>query len=349
MEKVTVYLSKAQKRSLEAGKSIQLKASQLKDGKGPHHAEIHMHARHHKKLHKAMSEDKGFRFTPGVVKAYSIDGGALFDTLKRGASKAGKWITHNVDKDLVKKGLSAAALAGSTALGHPELGLLANSAIDHGVDAAYGHKNKKQSVKDYARESAQHFVENYARENHPREYGMYETAKKIHKDYGGYSSGSGVKFKKGSQEAKDYMAKLRAMRKSKGGSIASDLRKAFDPKRNGVSKAFKSVKSEIAPYIRPAITQALAAGADMVTGSPVGTLATPGISRGVDAALDKANIGIGLSRRKIHTRYGGLIGGIPTPVLTTGARDTINTMGLIGHKHGTKNGLAKVGGSFLPL
>jgi hypothetical protein len=295
-----------------------------------------------------MSEDKGFRFSPAIVKAYSIDGGSLFDTIKKGASKAGKWITHNVDKDLVKKGLSAAALAGSTALGHPELGLLANSAIDHGVDAAYGHKNKKQSVKDYARESAQHFAENYARENHPREYGMYETAKKIHKDYGGYSSGSGVKFKKGSQEAKDHMAKLRAMRK-KGGSIASDLKKAFDPKKNGVSAAFSTVKSKVAPYIRPAISQALAAGVDAVTGTPIGTIASPGISRGVDAALDRANIGIGLSRRKIHTRYGGLVNGIPTPVLTASARGAINTMGLIGHKNGTKNGLVKVGGSFLTL
>jgi hypothetical protein len=116
-----------------------------------------------------------------------------------------------------------------------------------------------------------------------------------------------------------------------------------------VSATFSTVKSKVAPYIRPAITQALAAGVDAVTGTPVGTLATPGIQRGVDTALDKANIGIGLSRRKIHTRYGGIIGGIPTPVLTPSARDTINTMGLIGHKNGTKNGLVKVGGSFLTL
>lgn len=346
MEKVTVFLTKAQKQNLEKGKTIQLKSTQLKSTTGDHNVELHMSKRHHNKIMRAMSRDKGIRLLPQMVGAYSIDGGSLIGSLTKAAKSAGKWVAHNVPKEMVKQGLNAAAMAGSTMIGHPELGLLANQAIEHGVDAAYNHKDKRKSVKDHARDSAQDFAELYAQQHYPKEFGMYQTAKQIHKDYGGYN-GNGLK--KGSLEAKERMAKIRSMRKTKGGSIIGDLKNAFDPKKNGVAKTYNNVKTTVAPYIRPAITHALAAGIDAATGSPIGSLATPGIKRGVDASLDKANIGIGLSRRKIHTRYGGLIKGIPTPILTNRARDMINTSGLIGKKLGTENGLAKVGGSFLPL
>ena len=158
----------------------------------------------------------------------------------------------------------------------------------------------------------------------------------------------GGKLKKGSAEMKEKMARLRSMRK--GGDILGNLRKAFDPKQNGVAKAFNQAKTTVAPYIRPAITQGIAAGIDMMTGTPIGSIATPGISRAVNSGLDRANIGVGLRGRgkRIHTKYGGLIGGIPTPILTQRAHDMINTMGLTAHRH-TPNGLPNMGGSFLPL
>jgi hypothetical protein len=204
-----------------------------------------------------------------------------------------------------------------------------------------------------AKEIGFHYGDNYAQLNHPEAYSM---AKQIHRDYSGYG-GQGIKKKggklrKGSPEMAEKMARLRAMRgiKRKGGSVLGDLKKAFDPKKNGVANAFNSVKSTVAPYIRPAITQGLAAGIDAVTGSPIGTLATPGIQSGVNAALDRANIGIGIRGRghRTHTLYGGLVNGIPSPILTQRAMDTINTMGLTHHRY-TPNGLPTVGGSFLSL
>jgi hypothetical protein len=247
-------------------------------------------------------------------------------------------------------------MAGSAAIGQPELGALASYGINKAVDAGYGHKNKSVSARDHAMNTAKeigfHYGDNYAQQNHPEAYSM---AKQIHRDYSGYG-GQGIKKKggklrKGSPEMAEKMARLRAMRGSrKGGSVLGDLKKAFDPKKNGVAKTFNTVKSTVAPYIRPAITQGLAAGIDAVTGTPLGTIATPGIQSGVNAALDKANIGIGIRGRgqRIHTLYGGLVNGIPSPILTQRAMDTINTMGLTHHRY-TPNGLPTVGGSFLSL
>jgi hypothetical protein len=248
-------------------------------------------------------------------------------------------------------------MAGSTAIGQPQLGALASYGINKAVDAGYGHKDKSVSVRDHAMNNARdiglYYGDQYAQQYHPQ---AYSVAKQIHRDYSGYG-GQGIKKKggklrKGSPEMAEKMARLRAMRgnKRKGGSVLGDLKKAFDPKKNGVAKTFNSVKSTVAPYIRPAITQGLATGIDVVTGTPLGTLATPGIERGVNAALDKANIGVGVRGRgnRTHTLYGGLVNGIPSPILTQRAMDTINTMGLTHHKY-TPNGLPTVGGSFLSL
>jgi hypothetical protein len=279
-------------------------------------------------------------------------------SLGKAAKSVGKFVVHHVPKDTLKAGLNSLAMAGSTAIGQPQLGALASYGINKAVDAGYGHKDKSVSVRDHARNTAKdiglHYGDHYAQQYHPEAYNM---AQQIHRDYSGYSGKGlkktdGGKLRKGSPKMAEKMARLRAMRgiKRKGGSVLGDLKKAFDPKKNGAAKAFNSVKSTVAPYIRPAITQGLAAGIDVFTGSPIGTLATPGIQSGVNAALDRANIGIGIRGRghRTHTLYGGLVNGIPSPILTQRAMDTINTMGLTHHKY-TPNGLPTVGGSFLSL
>ena len=351
MEKVQVFLTAAQKRNFEQGKSFQLSHKQLESTSGKHHVEIELSPAHYKKLLKNVKGNKGFRFTPEIVK-----GGSILSSLGKAAKSVGKFVVHHVPKDTLKAGLNSLAMAGSAAIGQPELGALASYGINKAVDAGYGHKNKSVSARDHAMNTAKeigfHYGDNYAQQNHPEAYSM---AKQIHRDYSGYG-GQGIKKKggklrKGSPEMAEKMARLRAMRGSrKGGSVLGDLKKAFDPKKNGVAKTFNTVKSTVAPYIRPAITQGLAAGIDAVTGTPLGTIATPGIQSGVNAALDKANIGIGIRGRgqRIHTLYGGLVNGIPSPILTQRAMDTINTMGLTHHRY-TPNGLPTVGGSFLSL
>jgi hypothetical protein len=350
MEKVQVFLTAAQKRNFEQGKSFQLSRQQLEATTGKHHVEIEISHQHYKKLLQNVKHNKGFRFTPQIVK-----GGSILSSLKKAAKSVGKFVVHNVPKDTLKAGLSSLAMAGSTAIGQPQLGALASYGINKAVDAGYGHKDKSVSVRDHAMNTARdiglYYGDQYAQYNHPQ---AYSVAKQIHRDYNGYG-GQGIKknggkLRKGSPEMVEKMARLRAMRGKKGGSVLGDLKKAFDPKKNGVAKTFNSVKSTVAPYIRPAITQGLAAGIDAVTGTPLGTIATPGIQSGVNAALDKANIGIGIRGRgnRTHTLYGGLVNGIPSPILTQRAMDTINTMGLTHHKY-TPNGLPTVGGSFLSL
>ena len=349
---IQVFLTTAQKRNFEHGKAFQLSSSQLQETTGKHHVEIYLSGPHYHKLMKNIKGHKGFRFTPEIVL-----GGSILSSLGKAAKSVGRFIAHNVSKDAVKSGLNGLAMVGSTALGHPELGALASHGINMAVDAGYGHHDKSVSMRDHAMNTARdignHYApqaEQYAQHHHPHAYQAYQVGRQIHSDYKGYGGRGmkGGKLKKGSAEMKEKMARLRSMRK--GGDILGNLRKAFDPKQNGVAKTFNQAKSTVAPYIRPAITQGIAAGIDMMTGTPIGSVATPAISRAVNSGLDRANIGVGLRGRgkRIHTKYGGLIGGIPTPILTQRAHDMINTMGLTAHRH-TPNGLPNMGGSFLPL
>ena len=362
MEKVEVFLTTTQKRNFEQGKSFQLSNKQLETKSGKHHVEIHLSGQHYHKLLRNVKENKGFRFTPEIVL-----GGSLLGSLGNIAKKVGKFVTHHVSKDVVKAGLNTLAMGASSLLGHPELGALATQGINMGVDSAYNHNDKNMSMRDHAINTANdignhygnqayNYGHEYAQDNHPDMYRMYQMGHQIHSDYNGYGRGlkktkkeTGGKLKKGSQEMKEKMARLRAMKKN-GGNILSDINKAFNPKQNGVANAFNQVKDVVQPYIRPAITQGLVGGINMMTGVPVGSIAQPGISYGVNTALDKLNIGIGLRGRgkRTYPRYGGLVDGIPTPILTQRAHDMINTMGLVTHRY-TKNGLPNMGGSFLAL
>jgi hypothetical protein len=131
--------------------------------------------------------------------------------------------------------------------------------------------------------------------------------------------GGKLKLVKGSAEAKAHMAKLRGMRKggaikcnakcekTEGGSLASQRRR-MNRQFGRVANDFKHIGSVLQDTatnavdvaranIRPAISSGLSYGVSSVSGVPgLGTVLSPAIDLGVNAALDKANIGIGFKR-----------------------------------------------------
>ena len=195
MEKLEVFLTTAQKRNFEQGKSFQLSHKQLETKTGKHHVEIHLSKAHHNKLLRNVKENKGFRFTPEIVL-----GGSFLKSLGNITKKVGKFVTHHVSKDLVKAGLNTLAMGASSLVGHPELGALATQGINMGVDSAYGHHDKSISARDHAMNTAQDlgnhygnqaydYAKEYAQEHQPDAYNIYQLGRKIHSDYNGYGKG----------------------------------------------------------------------------------------------------------------------------------------------------------------
>ena len=189
---------------------------------------------------KNIQSGKGFRFTPKNVK-----GGSLMSVVKK-----------IIPKDMAKMGLNAMAdMAGLATTGTP-IGLMAMPLINNMVDHAYGDKSLKDlgnsalnSAKNYAVQQGHQ----YAQQNYPYAYNMYNQAQNMnagnfqqmanqyaqqhmssnpYADFRGYS---GRGLKKGSPEMKERMAKLRAMRKGKKDGeglfrTIHSIKSAFTPK-----------------------------------------------------------------------------------------------------------------------
>lgn len=134
----------------------------------------------------------------------------------------------------------------------------------------------------------------------------------------------GGKLKKGSAEAKEYMAMIRS--KKKGGDIWGDIGRAFDPKKNGVAKAFDPKQNGVANafnktftpalgneivgglktaghYAIPAITGALGGLAGSTLGG-VGGVAGSALGSYAGNQIDKA-IGIGIKKGRGRPRKSG--------------------------------------------
>jgi hypothetical protein len=71
-------------------------------------------------------------------------------------------------------------------------------------------------------------------------------------------TGLGARPPKGSPEMKAYMAKIRGMRKGKG--ILDDIGRAFDPRKNGVAKAFEPVQHFAEKTFTPKLGREITSG-----------------------------------------------------------------------------------------
>jgi len=131
------------------------------------------------------------------------------------------------------------------------------------------------------------------------------TAKKI------FGNGMSKRPAKGSPEMKEYMAKIRGMKKDKGkglygGGFLDDLQSAFDPNKNGVADAFRpeTVKrrgKKIGQYVIPAAGSAIGGVAGSYIGGPMGGVA--GSAAGKYAG-DEAVKQMGTGRKRGRPRKG---------------------------------------------
>lgn len=142
---ISIGLSKYQISQLKKHAPVQLSHEQISGGSihHPHRVHLTITPAVVKRLQLAHATGKGMRIKGGDFKSFFHNVG---DTLKRGwdyvkenAGDAVEAVKSVVPKEAVKKGIAGLALAGSTMMGAPELGIMATPLINSAVDTAYKH------------------------------------------------------------------------------------------------------------------------------------------------------------------------------------------------------------------
>lgn len=355
-EIVPIHLTPAQQRKASKGQTFQVSAEALHEQPN---ARAVVNRRTALRLRRAIKNRKGFRFNSKDVRFETPEGGAfsfkkLNRSIRKGFKKVGDYI-GSTDKgsllsDVVNYAIPATtgAIAGAagTALsgGNPVAGVAASSVGSKLGSMLAGEINKKAGT-------------------------GIDTDKviKLAMDEARSYTGSGVRPKlvKGSQAAKDHMAKLRAMRKSKSGSgvldnvvksmkgrarkimaeagqLAKEAAKdvAAEAKQEVVSQAKavgRTVKSAAKSYGKTVLNSAVNAGAVSLASSnpalaPVAFVAADQINRRVNKKI--RGLGVGVS-----AAYNQPVGGGGNAIRLALVRpDLLENKGLRQTK----------GGSFLP-
>ncbi|GMF40589.1 unnamed protein product [Phytophthora lilii] len=220
-------------KALKTGK-LSLTADQLK-GRG---SVIHLHPASYEKAIKARKAGRGVRLDitkHEIKKGYKrAQGGSIWGKIKSGLSSAFKFVK---DSGLLSKGLDAAVPALATAFGAPQAAIPARAAIksltgvgiydsDSDVEKEGGRlsiadvrktaKNalsyaKRKGVLTDAADGAEKFL--LSKATKPEHETLIKSVRgEVRRRYG-VGVAKGKRPVKGSQEAKDHMAKIRAMRK----------------------------------------------------------------------------------------------------------------------------------------
>ena len=211
---------------------------------------------------------------------------------------------------------------------------VAKSAVSKIVDYGYDDKNSGKSLKENVfglADTLQPEIKDVALQAGKKV--VDKVTSKLNEMSPDEVQGEGMRkkrFAKGSQEARDHMAKLRAMRGAKKGmGVKSKKRRG-----KGLLENIEStlIHTGIPTLGRVAGTLIGGVPAGMV-GEELGNMAGDVIGEAV---------GRGLKNRK-HTRYGGLTDGVPSPVVSEKSKDRVRTHGIYG------KGKRIHGGSFLSL
>lgn len=128
-DKIQVFLTSAQKKKFENGKTFQLSATQLNAGTGKFHVEIEMTTKNHKELLRNVAKNKGYRFTREKV----VGGNIFGKILKSVAKVAAPVVLDKIGDYTGQKGITN-ALKGT-----------ADGLIDIAADKITGGKLKKGS------------------------------------------------------------------------------------------------------------------------------------------------------------------------------------------------------------
>ncbi len=324
---VEVFLSAPQFRKYKKGEPFQLSNTQLQSSVGKHKVDIHLEKKDYKKLINAVKNGKGYRFSEKNVK-----GGSLWGTFKSGLSKVGNFIKSNVSKEDVKNVINK----GVDMVAPESVKEIAKSAVSKAVDYSYDDSNKGKSLKEHALSLANELqpeIKDVALKAGKKV--MDKVQEKLNQSSPDEEvQGEGLRkkrFVKGSQEAKDHMARLRAMRGMKKGSGMKQK------KRRG-----KGVWDNIASSLIHTGLPTLGHISGEILGGPAGAMVGEEIGNLAGDTIGAAT-GRGLKKNKIHTKYGALTDGVPSPVISEMSKDRVSTHGMYGR------GKRIHGGSFLSL
>jgi hypothetical protein len=326
---IEVFLSAPQYLKYRKGEPFQLSNAQLQSSVGKHKVDIHLQKRDYRKLLNAIKNGKGYRFSEKNVK-----GGSLWGSFKKGLSTVGNFVKNNVSKDDVKNVINK----GVDLVAPDSVKDLAKSAVSKTVDYAYDDRNQGKSLKEN--------VFGLANTLQPeiKDVGLQVGKKVVDKVTSKLNemspdevSGEGLKkrFKKGSQEAKDHMAKIRAMR-------GSGMKKGCGVKRRRGKGFFDDMASGLIHVGIPTLGRI----AGTVLGGPAGAMVGETLGEAGADAIGRAT-GRGL-KNKTHTLYGQHVDGIPSPVVSEMSKVRVKNHGYHSRQRG-KSGLHIHGGSFLAL
>lgn len=328
---VEVFLSAPQFLKYRKGKPFQLSNAQIQSSSGKHKVDINLGKSDYRKLLNAVKNGKGYRFSEKNVK-----GGSLWGSFKKGLSTVGNFVKQNVSssdvKNVLKKGVDMVA--------PDSVKEIAKSAVDKVVDYGYDDRNKGKSLKENV------FGLANALQPEIKDVGLQVGKKIVDKVQDKINqispdeevAGEGLKkkrFKKGSQEAKDHMAKIRAMRGMKTGMGVKQR------KRRG-----KGFFDDIASGLIHVGIPTLGRIAGTVIGGPAGAMVGETLGEAGADAIGRAT-GRGL-KNKTHTLYGQHVDGIPSPVVSDMSKQRVKAHGYHSRQRG-KSGLHIQGGSFLAL
>lgn len=247
-------LTKQQFNKMMKGENFQLSNAQLNNQHNKN-VSIMLHPKTFTRLQRALRNGKGFRFRK--MDYEPMEGGAVLDDMKRGFNNFGKQIKNGITdewnkvkrgaknefnnvrnratdefntvrSDLTNQANQKIKQYRSNANDYVNLQLdnakklgkkTLNDAVGQGERYANIYANK---ISDYANNKANQLSDQAMNKlNDMLEQGNDYLDKKMN----GGSLRKG-RFKKGSQEAKEHMAKIREMRKMKGGNIEKLLKKA---------------------------------------------------------------------------------------------------------------------------
>jgi hypothetical protein len=350
---ICVYLTSPQFLKYRKAHTFQLTNSQLQADNGKHQVDIHLGKKDYKKLLTAIKNGKGYRFSHK-----NVVGGSLWGSFKKGLSTIGNFVKNNVNKEDVKNVLKQ----GVDMVAPDSVKDIAKRSVDKVVDYGYDDSNKGKSLKEHALSLANDLQPEL------QDAGVQAGQKIVDKVKETLQGDGFKKVKKGSQEAKDRMARIRAMRKSKttGGSIISN----DDGVRDLVPRSVRPIKGSPEMKERMAsirnfrkmkgkgffddISSKLIHVGIPILGHVAGQLVggTPGAMIGEQLgnmagdAIGEAT-GRGL-RNNFHTPYGKMIHGVPQPVVSAESKERIRGKGYHS-KQRSKSGFHIVGGSFLAL
>lgn len=213
MVAITLSLTKAQLNRLDKGLGVRASAKQLQSGD----QELDVSEEMAKKVVSAQRRGKGCD-----IHSLHVDGGSL-KSVRKSFTKAGKKINRTftkfgndfadeapgileqskkyISKAALQQIASAAVIAGTAAIGQPQLAVPATVAVKSAIDAGYSTKIDERGFgKRYGKNFGKAMINN----------GLVAGAKSLTAKPPTEGAGLVRRPLKGSQEAKDYMAALRA-------------------------------------------------------------------------------------------------------------------------------------------